>query len=180
MWMGRSPVAVVCFVTIVASVPAGGCRVLPGPRRSVSEQLEEGISRLRRRYSDCEHYLAYFQPATNTYAPVDRLRSPLRGALAHPQVIGLAIGTRPDCVADPVLDLLTEIAERTFLSVEYGMQTIHARSLDWMNRGTITMPWWMPSRAAGTAALRSVPTSFSVCLANRDRTCWKRLAKWPA
>ena len=56
-------------------------------------------------------------------------------ALDHPQVVGLAIGTRPDCVPPDVLDLLSEIASRTYLSVEYGMQTIHDRSLDWMNRG---------------------------------------------
>jgi uncharacterized protein len=56
-------------------------------------------------------------------------------ALEHPQVVGLAIGTRPDCVPNDVLDLLEELAGRTYLSVEYGMQTIHDRSLDWMNRG---------------------------------------------
>jgi radical SAM protein (TIGR01212 family) len=55
--------------------------------------------------------------------------------LDHPQVVGLAIGTRPDCVPDDVLDLLAEIAGRGYLSVEYGLQTIHDRSLDWMNRG---------------------------------------------
>jgi radical SAM protein (TIGR01212 family) len=115
--------------------PSRRLPVVPGPRRSVADQLAEGIRRLQRRYTDCEQFIAYFQPATNTYAPVDRLRSLYDQALAHPQVIGLAIGTRPDCVPNAVLDLLSELAERTFLSVEYGMQTIHARSLDWMNRG---------------------------------------------
>jgi radical SAM protein (TIGR01212 family) len=79
--------------------------------------------------------MAYFQPATNTYAPVERLRPLYEAAVAHPKVVALAIGTRPDCVPNDVLDLLSEIAERTYLSVEYGMQTIHNRSLDWMNRG---------------------------------------------
>ena len=91
--------------------------------------------KLKQRYGDCEHFIAYFQPATNTYAPVDRLQSLYEQALSHPQVIGLAIGTRPDCVSDDTLDLLTDIARRRFLSVEYGMQTTHDRSLDWMNRG---------------------------------------------
>ncbi|MHB8861443.1 MAG: TIGR01212 family radical SAM protein [Pirellulaceae bacterium] len=108
---------------------------LPGPRRSISQQISEGISRLKRRYGDCEHFIAYFQPATNTYAPVDRLQALYEQALAHPAVIGLAIGTRPDCVGDDILSLLTDIARRRFLSVEYGMQTMHDRSLDWMNRG---------------------------------------------
>ncbi len=104
------------------------------PRQSLLEQIDEGIRRLKRRYQ-CDHFLAYFQPATNTYAPVDRLRAVYEQALSHPRVIGLAIGTRPDCVPDEVLDLLSQLAEKTYLSVEYGVQTIHNRSLDWMNRG---------------------------------------------
>lgn len=79
--------------------------------------------------------MAYFQPATNTYAPVEQLRQLYDDALSHPQVVALAVGTRPDCVADEVLDLLQEFSERTYVSVEYGMQTVHNRSLDWMNRG---------------------------------------------
>lgn len=79
--------------------------------------------------------MAYFQPATNTYAPVDVLRPLYLDALDHPEVVALAIGTRPDCVPDEVLDLLEEIAGETYLSVEYGIQTSHDKSLDWMNRG---------------------------------------------
>lgn len=106
-----------------------------GPRRSITQQIDEGVGRLRRRYDDCGRFIAYFQPATNTYAPVDQLGRLYDEALAHPAVVGLAIGTRPDCVGDDVLHLLTGVAQRTFLSVEYGMQTVHDRSLDWMNRG---------------------------------------------
>ncbi|HVC94257.1 MAG TPA: TIGR01212 family radical SAM protein [Pirellulales bacterium] len=104
------------------------------PRDSIAGQLEEGIRRVKRRYK-AERFLAYFQPATNTYAPVARLRLLYEQALADPRVVGLAIGTRPDCVPDDVLELLTELAGRTYLSVEFGMQTMHDRSLDWMNRG---------------------------------------------
>jgi radical SAM protein (TIGR01212 family) len=104
------------------------------PRQSISEQIDDGIRRLKKRYR-CEKFIAYFQPATNTYAPAARLRPLYEQALAHPQIVGMAIGTRPDCVPDDVLDLLTEIAGRTYLSIEYGMQTMHDRSLDWMNRG---------------------------------------------
>ena len=104
------------------------------PRVGISDQITEGICRLQRRY-DCDAFLAYFQPATNTYAPVDRLRPFYEEALRHDKIVGMAIGTRPDCVASDVLDLLEEIAGRTYLSVEYGMQTMHDRSLDWMNRG---------------------------------------------
>lgn len=90
---------------------------------------------MRNRYKNCRQFLAYFQPATNTYAPVDRLRKVFEEALGHPQVVGLAIGTRSDCVPEEVLTLLEELARRTYVSVEYGMQTMHDRSLDWMNRG---------------------------------------------
>ncbi len=104
------------------------------PRTNILEQIDEGIRRLKLRY-DCDHFMAYFQPATNTYAPVEVLRPLYESALSHPQVVALAIGTRQDCVPDDVLDLLEEIAGRTHLTVEYGLQTIHDKSLQWMNRG---------------------------------------------
>jgi radical SAM protein (TIGR01212 family) len=66
---------------------------------------------------------------------VDRLRSVYEQALGDPRIVGIIIGTRPDCVPDPVLDLIQELAARTYVSLELGIQTIHDRSLDWMNRG---------------------------------------------
>src|SRR5436190_768300 len=102
--------------------------------QKIPSQLYDGISRLKHRY-EVDDFIAYFQPATNTYAPVERLRSLYEAALSHPKVVGLAIGTRPDCVPNDVLGLLQDIAARAYLSVEYGLQTIHNRSLDWMNRG---------------------------------------------
>jgi len=104
------------------------------PRGAIRAQLEEGMRRLKWRY-DVDRFLAYFQPATNTYGSVERLRGLYEEAIDHPDVVGLAIGTRPDCVPDDVLALLAEIAQRTYLSVEYGLQTMHDRTLDWMNRG---------------------------------------------
>ena len=104
------------------------------PRQNILDQIDDGISRLKRRYT-CNRFMAYFQPATNTYAPVERLRPLYEQALSHPQVVAMAIGTRSDCVPEDVLSLLEELAGRTYLTVEYGMQTMHNRSLDWMNRG---------------------------------------------
>ncbi|MGW8257823.1 MAG: TIGR01212 family radical SAM protein [Thermoguttaceae bacterium] len=101
---------------------------------SITAQLDEGIKRLSRRYA-AKNFVAYFQPGTNTYAPVGRLKNVFEEALAYPQIVGLAIGTRPDCVADEVLDLLAELSRRTYLVLEYGLQSIHDRSLDWINRG---------------------------------------------
>jgi radical SAM protein (TIGR01212 family) len=101
---------------------------------SIAGQIAEGTRRLAARYR-AERFLAYFQPATNTYAPPARLRPLYEEALSQPNIVGLVIGTRPDCVPDDVLDLLAELASRTWLSVEYGLQSIHRRSLEWMNRG---------------------------------------------
>ncbi len=103
-------------------------------RGDIDAQIDEGMRRLKRRYK-VDRFIAYFQPATNTYAPVEKLRPLYDAALDHERIVGMAIGTRPDCVADDVLDLLQEVASRTYLSVEYGMQTMHDRSLDAMNRG---------------------------------------------
>jgi radical SAM protein (TIGR01212 family) len=105
------------------------------PRAGILGQIDQSIDRMQVRYQNCQHFLAYFQPATNTYAPVERLRPLYEEALSHPQVVGLAIGTRSDCVPEETLDLLEEFAGRSYLAVEYGMQTMHDRSLVWMNRG---------------------------------------------
>jgi len=110
-----------------------------GPSRrtdvaSITDQIHEGIHRLRRARA-ADRFLAYFQPGTNTHAPVARLRELWEEALHHPSVVGLVVGTRPDCVPDDVLDLLAEFSRRTWLSVEYGLQTIHDRSLKWLGRG---------------------------------------------
>jgi len=104
-----------------------------GPR-SVAEQIQEGIGRLKRR-GVAERFVAYFQPGTNTYGPIDRLRLGYQEAQSHPDIVGLAIGTRPDCVGEEVLDLLSELASRGWVVVEYGLQTIHDRTLDLLNRG---------------------------------------------
>jgi len=103
------------------------------PASSITGQIDEGVSRLRRRYG-ARRFLAYFQPATNTHAPPERLRDVFGEAMAHPDVVGLVIGTRPDCVGEAVLDLLAELSQKTWLLVEYGLQSIHDRSLDWLGR----------------------------------------------
>lgn len=126
------------------TVAVGGCTFCDNrsfspsrrlPRAGIRGQIDQSIARMRLRYHKCRDFLAYFQPATNTYAPVERLRAVYEEALSHPQVVGLVIGTRPDCVPNDVLDLVEELAGRTYVSIEYGMQTIHNQSLDWMNRG---------------------------------------------
>lgn len=147
------------------TVATGGCTFCDNrsfspsrriPRQRIADQIDVGIRQLRLRYHKVDRFIAYFQPATNTYAPVERLREVYGEALAHPAIVGLAIGTRPDCVPDDVLDLLDEIGNRTYLSVEYGMQTMHDRSLDWMNRGH-------HHDAMVDAMARSRGRSFEIC-----------------
>jgi radical SAM protein (TIGR01212 family) len=104
------------------------------PRVPIREQVRRGIAILTKRYG-ADRFLAYFQAATNTHAPVDKLRRLYDEALDHPQVAGLAVGTRPDSVPDPVLDLIQDYARDRYVCLELGLQTIHDRSLDWMNRG---------------------------------------------
>jgi len=101
---------------------------------SLLEQINKGIPYLRSRY-EAEKFIVYFQPYTNTYASVDILERLYREALAHPGVVGLAIGTRPDCVDEEKIALLEELAKDRFILVEYGLQSIHDKTLAFINRG---------------------------------------------
>jgi len=104
------------------------------PRLSVTEQLEQGAAAIRRRHK-AERFIAYFQSYSNTYDDVGRLEKLYREALAFPGVVGLAIATRPDCVADAVLDLLAQLARETYLWLELGLESMRDRTLKWLNRG---------------------------------------------
>ena len=100
----------------------------------LAEQVRRGIEILQKRYQ-ADKFLAYFQAATNTYAPAAKLKKLYDEALDHPQIAGLAIGTRPDCLPDDILNLIETYARDRYVCLELGLQTIHDRSLDWMNRG---------------------------------------------
>jgi uncharacterized protein len=101
---------------------------------SLTTQMEEAMQPVLVRDST-QNFIAYFQPASNTYGSPGQLRTFYEEAISHPRVAGLAIGTRPDCVPNEILDVLAEFSRRTFLIVEYGLQSSHNRSLAWMNRG---------------------------------------------
>lgn len=104
------------------------------PRLSVTQQLEPGAAAMRQRHQ-AERFIAYFQSYSNTYDDVARLEKLYREALAFPGVVGLAIATRPDCVADEVLDLLAHLARETYLWLELGLESMRDRTLKWINRG---------------------------------------------
>jgi uncharacterized protein len=105
------------------------------PSKSVSVQIEEGISFHRGRYRRVSAYLAYFQAYSNTYASVDVLEKLYREALDLPGVIGLIVGTRPDCIDDEKLDLLAYLSEKYYVAVEYGIESCYDRTLIRINRG---------------------------------------------
>jgi len=105
---------------------------------SITQQLERGKEKLRRRYK-AKKFIAYFQSFSNTYGEPEELERLYLEALAVEDVVGLAIGTRPDCVEDSVLDMLHHLNQRTYLWIEYGLQSIHDRTLVLLNRGhTVT------------------------------------------
>lgn len=120
--------------------------------KSLHQQMDEGIEFHKVRYRTTEHYLAYFQSFSNTYAPLSRLRELYEEALGHPDVVGIVIGTRPDCVDEEKLDYLADLSQgkvlagwsRTVASqvrtapiviVEYGVESCYDRTLLRINRG---------------------------------------------
>lgn len=102
--------------------------------KSVTRQLEEGRQFFARKYPDMK-YLAYFQAYTNTYGDTHRLIALYEEALAAPDVVGLVIGTRPDCMPNELLDYLQELNRRTFLLIEYGIESANDDTLRRINRG---------------------------------------------
>jgi radical SAM protein (TIGR01212 family) len=103
-------------------------------RLSVSNQLAEGKQFFARKYPDMK-YLAYFQAFTNTYAPIAQLKALYEEALQVEDIVGIVIGTRPDCVSDELLDYLAELNERTFVLVEYGLESTNNDTLLRIKRG---------------------------------------------
>ena len=102
--------------------------------KTVTEQLEEGKQFFARKYSEMK-FLAYFQAYTNTYAELEELKRKYEEALAVPNVVGIVIGTRPDCMPDTLLDYLEDLNRRTFLIVEYGVESTDNDTLKRINRG---------------------------------------------
>jgi len=99
---------------------------------NIRADLDNQIKLLSDKWPDAK-YIAYFQSHTNTYAPVSELRQKFYEALEHPDVIGIAIATRPDCLPDEVLELLEELNQKTFMWLEIGLQTIHQKTMKEMN-----------------------------------------------
>ena len=105
------------------------------PEKSISQQIREGIEFHEVRYRRASKYLAYFQPYSNTYAPVEKLKTVYDEALSFENIIGLVIGTRPDCIDDQKLDFFREYSKKHYIILEYGIESCYDRTLQHVNRG---------------------------------------------
>ncbi len=105
-----------------------------GRGSEIRAQIRSRLPAIQKRFN-ATHFLAYFQSYTNTYSDVEDLRQLYEAALEEPQIQGLCIGTRPDCLPDPVIALLEELAQRTYISLELGIQSFENPTLLWLTRG---------------------------------------------
>ncbi len=126
------------------SLSTGGCTYCDNaafhpaystPQKSIAQQIDEGIEFHRGRYRGTSRYLAYFQPYSNTYAPLEKLKRLYEEALSHPAVEGIVVGTRPDCVDDAKLDYLAELARKHIVLLEFGIESCYDKTLARINRG---------------------------------------------
>lgn len=122
----------------------GGCtycnndKFNPGSKKlgpTVTEQIANQVERLKRKYKKAKKFIVYFQAYSNTYAPLEHLKALYQEALAYPDVIGLTIGTRPDCINEETLDYLTELASSYYITIEYGLESMSDETLLRINRG---------------------------------------------
>ncbi len=102
---------------------------------SISRQIDEGIEFHKVRYRNADKFLAYFQPFSNTYAPLDHLKRLYEEALHHDKIVGIVIGTRPDCVDDEKLNYLAELSKKYIVILEYGIESCYDKTLRRINRG---------------------------------------------
>ena len=146
----------------------GSSAQLQDPEQSLAAQLNYGIEH-KRRQTGAQKFIAYLQSFTNTYGEVDYLRAVYQGALAHPQVVMLAIGTRPDCLPPSVVDLLAEFSERTELWLDLGLQTIHDQTQARINRAHTAAEYFSAvARLRERAPLVKICTHVIVGLPGED------------
>lgn len=105
------------------------------PDKTITQQIEEGIEFHKWRYKKAVSYLAYFQAYSNTYGNTGRLITLYEQALSHHAIKGLVIGTRPDCIADDLLDYLSRLREIYYVHIEFGIESVYDTTLDLINRG---------------------------------------------
>lgn len=130
------------------------------PSKTVSEQIEEGKAFFSKKYPQMK-YLAYFQAYTNTYGELQNLKRLYEEALSVSDVVGLIIGTRPDCMPDELLDYLSELAKSKFVMIEYGAETACNATLETINRGHT---WEDTADAVRRTAAKGIPCGLHLIL----------------
>lgn len=105
------------------------------PEKSIRQQIEEGIGFHQKRYRRANKYLAYFQPFSNTYKPLDELKGIYQQALDVSEIAGIVIGTRPDLIDEGILQYLSEIQKKHYIMLEYGVESVYDETLKRVNRG---------------------------------------------
>jgi radical SAM protein (TIGR01212 family) len=105
------------------------------PGESVTHQINTPVQKSKKRYKNAKKFIIYFQAYSNTYAPFQHLKKLYLEALAYPDVIGLTIGTRPDCINEEILDFLSELAKKHYITIEYGLESMNDETLKLINRG---------------------------------------------
>ena len=159
------------------SLSTGGCTYCDNaafhpaystPQKSIAQQIDEGIEFHRGRYRGTSRYLAYFQPYSNTYAPLEKLKRLYEEALSHQAVEGIVVGTRPDCVDDAKLDYLAELARKHIVLLEFGIESCYDRTLARINRGHTFVQAEAAVRAASERGL-TVGAHFILGLPGESR-----------
>jgi radical SAM protein (TIGR01212 family) len=102
---------------------------------NIKGQIDKGVEFLEKRYKKPKFYAAYFQSYSNTYKPLDELKSLYAKALSHNRITGIVISTRPDCVDENILEYLKELSRDYYVSIEYGIESCYDKTLKWINRG---------------------------------------------
>ncbi len=110
------------------------------PADSIRSQVADGLRFMKKRYKT-DRFIAYFQAYSNTYAPLDHLKTLYEAALEFDEVIGLTIGTRPDCIDRDILAYLSELAQKYYITIEYGLESMHDETLRQINRGHTFQQW---------------------------------------
>jgi len=167
------------------SVGRGGCIYCnnesfnPGyndVRKSLTRQIAEGIEFLDRRYK-AKKYIVYFQPYSNTYAPLDTLRHYYEEALAHPRVVGLTIGTRPDCIDRQKIAYLEQLAQNYDITVEYGLESVSDATLKKINRGHTVQAYLDALQLTAGRGIK-ICTHLIFGFPWENQTLWLKTADW--
>jgi hypothetical protein len=131
------------------------------PDKPIARQLDEGLAFLKKRYKKPDIFLAYLQAYSNTHAPLPLLKAVYGQALAHPEIRGLVIGTRPDCVDGDRLDYIARLSQEWIIRLEYGLESCRDETLERINRGHTHAD---SVRALEMAAARGIHTGAHVIL----------------